>query len=216
MWFTVNRHCVCKSTGTRTHTHTQKLTRPHTQTHPFRPFFSLAADFTVRWSRASRRALDHSSPGKKNCTFIVAATIWPLGWSDGEMASRERASTKIDHVFRGTFIHSTQDTALQILEDALLGVDSAGKVWQDLLTYTLYSCAAFAAFISTNAASVSETAEKCDVIWHPLSGKHCCENCDYTAHKRVLLLVRNWHICSYQVADEFSKWKIGCLTSNFN
>ncbi|CAG01609.1 unnamed protein product, partial [Tetraodon nigroviridis] len=43
------------------------------------------------------------------------------------MANAKRASARIDHVFRGTFIHSTQDAALQILEDALLGVDSAGK-----------------------------------------------------------------------------------------
>uniref|UniRef100_A0A8C5AYL1 Guanine deaminase n=1 Tax=Gadus morhua TaxID=8049 RepID=A0A8C5AYL1_GADMO len=31
-------------------------------------------------------------------------------------------------VFRGTFVHSTQEEALVILEDALLGVDSTGKI----------------------------------------------------------------------------------------
>uniref|UniRef100_A0A8C8E1Y3 Guanine deaminase n=1 Tax=Oryzias sinensis TaxID=183150 RepID=A0A8C8E1Y3_9TELE len=34
----------------------------------------------------------------------------------------------VTHVFRGTFIHSTPETALQVLEDALLGVDTAGKI----------------------------------------------------------------------------------------
>ncbi|XP_034397680.1 guanine deaminase [Cyclopterus lumpus] len=35
---------------------------------------------------------------------------------------------KIANVYRGTFIHSTQKTALQILEDELLGVDTDGKI----------------------------------------------------------------------------------------
>ncbi|XP_056274023.1 guanine deaminase-like [Pseudoliparis swirei] len=34
----------------------------------------------------------------------------------------------IANVYRGTFIHSTQQTALQILEDELLGVDTDGKI----------------------------------------------------------------------------------------
>lgn len=48
------------------------------------------------------------------------------------MANSNRPATEIRHVFRGTFIHSTQQTALQILEDALLGVDVEGKVCQIL------------------------------------------------------------------------------------
>uniref|UniRef100_A0A8C4H5N1 Guanine deaminase n=1 Tax=Dicentrarchus labrax TaxID=13489 RepID=A0A8C4H5N1_DICLA len=32
------------------------------------------------------------------------------------------------HVYRGTFVHSTQQAPLQILEDALLGVDTEGKI----------------------------------------------------------------------------------------
>ncbi|TNN74288.1 Guanine deaminase [Liparis tanakae] len=35
---------------------------------------------------------------------------------------------RIANVYRGTFIHSTQQTALQILEDELLGVDTDGKI----------------------------------------------------------------------------------------
>ncbi|XP_037634676.1 guanine deaminase [Sebastes umbrosus] len=38
------------------------------------------------------------------------------------------ANSRIAHVYRGTFIHSTQQTALQILEDKLLGVDTDGKI----------------------------------------------------------------------------------------
>ncbi|XP_029685128.1 guanine deaminase isoform X2 [Takifugu rubripes] len=43
------------------------------------------------------------------------------------MATSSRAGG-LERVFRGTFIHSTPDAALQILEDALLGVDSVGKI----------------------------------------------------------------------------------------
>lgn len=41
--------------------------------------------------------------------------------------------TGIVRVFRGTFAHSTQHSALEILEDALLGVDSEGKVCPRIL-----------------------------------------------------------------------------------
>uniref|UniRef100_A0AAX7TI59 Guanine deaminase n=1 Tax=Astatotilapia calliptera TaxID=8154 RepID=A0AAX7TI59_ASTCA len=44
------------------------------------------------------------------------------------MANSDRADTAIAFVYRGTFVHSTQQTALQILKDALLGVDAQGKV----------------------------------------------------------------------------------------
>ncbi|XP_072244282.1 guanine deaminase [Leuresthes tenuis] len=44
------------------------------------------------------------------------------------MAHSERSSNAIAHVYRGTFVHSTQQTALQILEDALLGVNTEGKI----------------------------------------------------------------------------------------
>ncbi|KAF1389724.1 hypothetical protein PFLUV_G00076450 [Perca fluviatilis] len=44
------------------------------------------------------------------------------------MANSDRPSADISHVYRGTFIHSTQQTALQILEDQLLGVDTDGKI----------------------------------------------------------------------------------------
>ncbi|XP_027134159.1 guanine deaminase [Larimichthys crocea] len=44
------------------------------------------------------------------------------------MAKFNRTNTEIAHVYRGTFIHSTQQTAVQILEDALLGVDTEGKI----------------------------------------------------------------------------------------
>lgn len=52
------------------------------------------------------------------------------GRSVEEMANSNRPATEIRHVFRGTFIHSTHQAALLILEDALLGVDSEGKVRQ--------------------------------------------------------------------------------------
>ncbi|XP_068440105.1 guanine deaminase [Clinocottus analis] len=44
------------------------------------------------------------------------------------MAHSNRPTTRIASVYRGTFIHSTQQTALQILEDELLGVDTDGKI----------------------------------------------------------------------------------------
>ncbi|XP_070760880.1 guanine deaminase [Enoplosus armatus] len=44
------------------------------------------------------------------------------------MANSNKPTTQIAHVYRGTFIHSTQQTALQVLEDALLGVDTEGKI----------------------------------------------------------------------------------------
>ncbi|XP_034726821.1 guanine deaminase-like [Etheostoma cragini] len=34
----------------------------------------------------------------------------------------------VSRVFRGTFIHATPQTALQILEDHLVGVDTDGKI----------------------------------------------------------------------------------------
>lgn len=44
------------------------------------------------------------------------------------MANSYRPNPEIAHVYRGTFIHSTQQTALEILEDELLGVDTDGKI----------------------------------------------------------------------------------------
>ncbi|XP_068995173.1 guanine deaminase [Embiotoca jacksoni] len=44
------------------------------------------------------------------------------------MANSDRHNTAVAHVYKGTFVHSTQQTALQILEDALLGVDTEGKI----------------------------------------------------------------------------------------
>ncbi|CAK6950165.1 guanine deaminase [Scomber scombrus] len=44
------------------------------------------------------------------------------------MANSNRPSTAIAHIYRGTFVHATEQTALQILEDALLGVDTEGKI----------------------------------------------------------------------------------------
>ncbi|XP_074526895.1 guanine deaminase [Halichoeres trimaculatus] len=44
------------------------------------------------------------------------------------MANSSRTNTDISHVFRGTFAHSTPLTAVEILEDGLLGVDSEGKI----------------------------------------------------------------------------------------
>ncbi|KAM7391840.1 hypothetical protein PAMP_022496 [Pampus punctatissimus] len=44
------------------------------------------------------------------------------------MANLDRPSTTTAHIYRGTFIHATRQTALQILEDALLGVNTEGKI----------------------------------------------------------------------------------------
>ncbi|XP_071387515.1 guanine deaminase [Centroberyx affinis] len=44
------------------------------------------------------------------------------------MASSKGSSPAAARVYRGTFVHSTQNTALQVLEDALLGVDTEGKI----------------------------------------------------------------------------------------
>lgn len=44
------------------------------------------------------------------------------------MAKSNKTTTGITQVYRGTFVHSTQQTALEVLEDALLGVDTDGKI----------------------------------------------------------------------------------------
>ncbi|KAK5910331.1 hypothetical protein CesoFtcFv8_004175 [Champsocephalus esox] len=44
------------------------------------------------------------------------------------MANSNGPTTEINYVYRGTFIHSTQQTPLQILEDEVLGVDTDGKI----------------------------------------------------------------------------------------
>ncbi|XP_020791111.1 guanine deaminase [Boleophthalmus pectinirostris] len=44
------------------------------------------------------------------------------------MANSSFNKPDIERVFRGTFVHSTRTCALQILEDALLGVDTEGKI----------------------------------------------------------------------------------------
>ncbi|CAN9513363.1 unnamed protein product [Ophioblennius macclurei] len=42
--------------------------------------------------------------------------------------TNSKTHTAIARVYRGTFVHSTWETPLQILEDALLGVDEEGKI----------------------------------------------------------------------------------------
>ncbi|KAL6114396.1 gda [Pungitius sinensis] len=44
------------------------------------------------------------------------------------MAHSDRPDMAIAKVYRGTFMHSTQQTALQVLKDELLGVDTDGKI----------------------------------------------------------------------------------------
>ncbi|XP_056144700.1 guanine deaminase [Lampris incognitus] len=44
------------------------------------------------------------------------------------MTTPGRPDTHVSRVYRGTFVHSTPDKALQVLEDALLGVGSNGKI----------------------------------------------------------------------------------------
>lgn len=44
------------------------------------------------------------------------------------MTSSNESAVDIAHVYRGTFVHSTDHTAVEILEDRLLGVDTEGKV----------------------------------------------------------------------------------------
>ncbi|KAF7200032.1 guanine deaminase [Nothobranchius furzeri] len=44
------------------------------------------------------------------------------------MDSSVRSCSAVAFVYRGTFVHSTPQTPLQILEDALLGVDTRGKI----------------------------------------------------------------------------------------
>ncbi|TWW59934.1 Guanine deaminase [Takifugu flavidus] len=83
----------------------QKKARTH-------PFFSLALDSPGRWSRAPAGPVQSSPRQERQIT---------------PMATSSRAGG-LERVFRGTFIHSTPDAALQILEDALLGVDSVGKI----------------------------------------------------------------------------------------
>ncbi|CAB1321648.1 unnamed protein product [Coregonus sp. 'balchen'] len=44
------------------------------------------------------------------------------------MTSSNESAVDIAHVYRGTFVHSTDHTAVEILEDRLLGVDMEGKI----------------------------------------------------------------------------------------
>ncbi|XP_061116429.1 guanine deaminase [Conger conger] len=44
------------------------------------------------------------------------------------MASTSETFTSIARVYRGTFVHSTQNAALEILEDTILGVDTEGRI----------------------------------------------------------------------------------------
>uniref|UniRef100_A0A4W5QPC4 Guanine deaminase n=1 Tax=Hucho hucho TaxID=62062 RepID=A0A4W5QPC4_9TELE len=44
------------------------------------------------------------------------------------MTSSNESAAGIAHVYRGTFVHATYHTAVEILEDRLLGVDTEGKV----------------------------------------------------------------------------------------
>lgn len=44
------------------------------------------------------------------------------------MATTDTSNSDIEFVYRGTFVHSTPEEALQILEDALLGVNTEGKI----------------------------------------------------------------------------------------
>lgn len=53
------------------------------------------------------------------------------------MATTKKPATEIKNVFRGTFIHSTEKTPLQILEGALLGVDGDGKV-RSIIFFALF------------------------------------------------------------------------------
>ncbi|NP_001018510.1 guanine deaminase [Danio rerio] len=41
---------------------------------------------------------------------------------------RNETTTRIAHVFRGTFVHSTPQTAVEILHNSVLGVDDEGKI----------------------------------------------------------------------------------------
>ncbi|XP_076020866.1 guanine deaminase [Genypterus blacodes] len=45
-----------------------------------------------------------------------------------KMANSHRASAATARVFRGTFVHSTPQMALQVLDDVLLGVNTDGKI----------------------------------------------------------------------------------------
>ncbi|KAJ8006009.1 hypothetical protein DPEC_G00123810 [Dallia pectoralis] len=54
-----------------------------------------------------------------------------------EMSSSNESTVGIANVYRGTFVHSTDDTPLEILEDTLVGVDADGKIafigsWQEV------------------------------------------------------------------------------------
>ncbi|XP_013868015.1 guanine deaminase [Austrofundulus limnaeus] len=45
-----------------------------------------------------------------------------------DMDSSETSRTSVVFVHRGTFVHSTPENALQVMEDALVGVDDRGKI----------------------------------------------------------------------------------------
>lgn len=74
----------------------------------------------VRWCLA---LAEDKYPTRSRCISLLHRDL-----HGEEMANSDRVDTAIAFVYRGTFVHSTQQTALQILEDALLGVDAQGKV----------------------------------------------------------------------------------------
>uniref|UniRef100_A0A8C7RRV1 Guanine deaminase n=1 Tax=Oncorhynchus mykiss TaxID=8022 RepID=A0A8C7RRV1_ONCMY len=56
------------------------------------------------------------------------------------MTSSNKSAVDIAHVYRGTFVHSTDHTVVEILEDRLLGVDTEGKVYSICMEWSAYPC----------------------------------------------------------------------------
>lgn len=105
------------------------------------PVFSLAA---APWGQVKARPqVGGVIEGLKGRMFLFLLAYYYLRQVEfhcrcvGMMDSSETSRTSVAFVHRGTFVHSTPEEALQILEDALVGVDDRGKVCLIYSTFIL-------------------------------------------------------------------------------
>eukprot|EP00063_Salmo_salar_P041304 XP_014016139.1 PREDICTED: guanine deaminase-like isoform X2 [Salmo salar] len=88
---------------------------------------ALSAGGVSSWCAQTNRPL--SLPRLKMCRFhFQHQTAKPCCCNILDMTSSNESAVDIAHVYRGTFVHSTDHTAVEILEDRLLGVDTEGKI----------------------------------------------------------------------------------------
>ncbi|XP_064793772.1 guanine deaminase-like isoform X2 [Oncorhynchus masou masou] len=96
------------------------------------------------------------------------------------MTSSNKSAVDIAHVYRGTFVHSTDHTAVEILEDRLLGVDTEGKK-RTLRNGTTTAC--YFATIHTDASLLLGQIAN-DFGQRALVGKVCMDTNNFVPHYR--------------------------------